>query len=146
MFCPACRDAEMLVIEWRRVEVDYCPECGGVWLDSGELELIGERAGALGDRLRAIAGGSAAGDVRAPARRRPCPVCGKGLKEVCTATEPASRIDKCPAGDGIWFDRGELPAVVRAGGAAAENLLVEFLGSLGAAGKAAGGPQALERE
>jgi Uncharacterized protein conserved in bacteria len=27
------------------VEVDYCPQCRGVWLDRGELDKITERAG-----------------------------------------------------------------------------------------------------
>ena len=28
------------------IEIDYCPECRGVWLDRGELDKIIERAGA----------------------------------------------------------------------------------------------------
>jgi Zn-finger nucleic acid-binding protein len=28
------------------VEIDYCPQCRGVWLDRGELDKIIERAGA----------------------------------------------------------------------------------------------------
>jgi hypothetical protein len=27
------------------VEIDYCPECRGVWLDRGELDKIIERSG-----------------------------------------------------------------------------------------------------
>lgn len=30
------------------VEVDYCPECWGVWLDRGELEKIAARMGSGG--------------------------------------------------------------------------------------------------
>jgi len=29
------------------VEIDYCPQCRGVWLDRGELDKIIERASAL---------------------------------------------------------------------------------------------------
>jgi Zn-finger nucleic acid-binding protein len=32
------------------VEIDYCPECRGVWLDRGELDKIIERSAALGGR------------------------------------------------------------------------------------------------
>ncbi len=34
------------------VEIDYCPQCRGVWLDRGELDKIIERSGAVerGDR------------------------------------------------------------------------------------------------
>jgi hypothetical protein len=27
------------------VEIDYCPECRGIWLDRGELDKIIERSG-----------------------------------------------------------------------------------------------------
>ncbi len=30
--------------ERQGVEIDYCPECRGVWLDRGELDKILERA------------------------------------------------------------------------------------------------------
>lgn len=28
------------------IEIDYCPQCRGIWLDRGELDKILERAGA----------------------------------------------------------------------------------------------------
>ena len=43
MKCPI--DGATLVISDRSgVEIDYCPECRGVWLDRGELDKIIERA------------------------------------------------------------------------------------------------------
>ena len=43
MKCPA--DGTTLVMSERQgVEIDYCPECRGVWLDRGELDKIIERA------------------------------------------------------------------------------------------------------
>ena len=45
MKCPI--DATPLVITDRSgVEIDYCPQCRGVWLDRGELDKIIERAAA----------------------------------------------------------------------------------------------------
>jgi Zn-finger nucleic acid-binding protein len=32
------------------VEIDYCPNCRGVWLDRGELEKIIERSNAYGSQ------------------------------------------------------------------------------------------------
>ena len=40
MKCPHCIDEELIAIETEQVEVDYCTECKGIWLDSGELELL----------------------------------------------------------------------------------------------------------
>ncbi|MFO8126465.1 zf-TFIIB domain-containing protein [Yoonia sp.] len=43
MKCPI--DGATLVISDRSgVEIDYCPECRGVWLDRGELDKIIERS------------------------------------------------------------------------------------------------------
>ena len=44
MKCPNC-DATLLMSEKKGVEIDYCPNCRGVWLDKGELEKIIERTG-----------------------------------------------------------------------------------------------------
>ena len=43
MKCPI--DGATLVISDRNgVEIDYCPECRGVWLDRGELDKIIDRS------------------------------------------------------------------------------------------------------
>ena len=39
MDCPVCSEP-MIVLEYDRVEVDYCVSCQGLWLDAGELELL----------------------------------------------------------------------------------------------------------
>jgi Zn-finger nucleic acid-binding protein len=43
MDCPV--DGTKLVMSERQgVEIDYCPDCRGVWLDRGELDKIVERS------------------------------------------------------------------------------------------------------
>ncbi|WP_280190661.1 zf-TFIIB domain-containing protein [Delftia sp. PS-11] len=44
MQCPACRDAMLLITERQNIEIDYCPQCRGVWLDRGELDKLIERS------------------------------------------------------------------------------------------------------
>jgi len=39
MKCPSCNET-LLMSEKRGVEIDYCPNCRGIWLDRGELEKI----------------------------------------------------------------------------------------------------------
>ena len=136
MLCPVCRE-EMLVLEFERVEVDYCPACGGVWLDSGELELVGERAGALSGGLLSALERRRGNAPRGRARR--CPVCRKKMLQVQAETEPPVVVDRCPAEHGLWFDRGELPAVVAAAGADRNNPLARFFAELGGAGRPAAG-------
>jgi Zn-finger nucleic acid-binding protein len=42
MSCPVCR-VPLTMSERQGVEIDYCPQCRGVWLDRGELDKIIER-------------------------------------------------------------------------------------------------------
>ena len=42
MKCPTC-DVALLMTDRQGIEIDYCPQCRGVWLDRGELDKIIER-------------------------------------------------------------------------------------------------------
>jgi Zn-finger nucleic acid-binding protein len=44
MKCPVCTGVDLKMAERQGVEIDYCPECRGVWLDRGELDKIIERS------------------------------------------------------------------------------------------------------
>ena len=44
MKCPVCTTVNLVMSERQGVEIDYCPECRGVWLDRGELDKIIERS------------------------------------------------------------------------------------------------------
>ncbi len=44
MKCPSCASVDLLMTERSAVEIDYCPQCRGVWLDRGELDKIIERS------------------------------------------------------------------------------------------------------
>lgn len=41
--CPRC-GVGLAMSERQGIEIDYCPQCRGVWLDRGELDKIIERA------------------------------------------------------------------------------------------------------
>ena len=43
MNCPTCK-VELKIADRQGVEIDYCPQCRGVWLDRGELDKIIERS------------------------------------------------------------------------------------------------------
>lgn len=38
--CPCCNEVELRIAVRRGVEIDYCPDCNGIWLDNGELNKI----------------------------------------------------------------------------------------------------------
>ena len=45
MTCPHCA-VPLVMSERQGIEIDYCPQCRGIWLDRGELDKIIERAAA----------------------------------------------------------------------------------------------------
>lgn len=103
MDCPDCKNA-MITLELEDVEIDYCTDCGGIWLDAGELELLlnePDKAKGLIDSFRI--------EPDSAERTRKCPICDKKMQKIVVgSSEPTLLIDKCRRGDGLWFDKGEL--------------------------------------
>ena len=130
MLCPVCR-VEMLVLEYENIEIDFCDECGGIWLDEGELELLAGEDGKPSKVAEALASNA---NVKGKGDR-PCPVCSKKmlLADIDLGADVPHgdrfvEIDKCPRGHGMWFDEGELKQIVEASGGG--ESVVDFLSSL----------------
>ena len=47
MKCPDCIETALVMSDRQGVEIDYCPQCRGVWLDRGELDKLIERSAAM---------------------------------------------------------------------------------------------------
>jgi len=130
--CPACAEP-LVVFELDGIEIDRCLACAGTWLDAGELALIAERAGLDPGPILALSASPAPDSggrpplARAEAGARLCPRCRGALETIPAsgAAEGPVELDRCPRGDGLWFDARELERVLA--GAAA-----------GAAGRAVG--------
>lgn len=106
MQCPVCAQP-MIVLELEDIEIDYCPGCSGIWLDAGELELLFGDPDACAAYLNA--------GVSAPPgkeKRRRCPICRKKMDKASTPGDHAVIYDRCRHGDGVWFDQGELQAIL----------------------------------
>jgi Zn-finger nucleic acid-binding protein len=127
VFCPACNEP-MIVLEVEQIEIDHCIACGGVWLDSGELELLLESA-ANKDELMA----TLTECVEGKEKHIRCPICSKNLQKLRYGLDKEIILDKCPSNDGIWFDRGELCQALSMGeylsGRPVYNVLSEIFGS-----------------
>lgn len=42
MICPTCTNTHLLLAERHGIEIDYCPQCRGIWLDRGEIDKMVE--------------------------------------------------------------------------------------------------------
>ena len=105
--CPNCATA-LVAFELEGIEIDSCVQCGGTWLDSGELAMIAERAGvAAGGLTQALEAGGSPGVGKGR-----CPRCGARLRRVAIGQDKPVALDRCPRGHGLWFDKGEMNAVV----------------------------------
>jgi uncharacterized protein len=47
MQCPACDNVTLVMADRQGIEIDYCPQCRGVWLDRGELDKIIDRSASM---------------------------------------------------------------------------------------------------
>lgn len=45
MKCPKC-ETTLSITDRQGIEIDFCPQCRGIWLDRGELDKIIERSAA----------------------------------------------------------------------------------------------------
>ena len=106
MKCPVCK-CDMIVIEYRSIELDYCTECQGVWFDTGELELLlsSYHMKDIQSFLESLAGGT---EARSKEKERKCPICGRGMKKTRIGGQPGVLIDICRQEHGLWFDGGEV--------------------------------------
>jgi len=106
MICPACRE-EMIVVEYRKIEVDICMFCRGIWFDANELELL------LGTLHLPPEHLFRKPDAKLEEAARKCPYCRRKMEKVLAGPGKGEVIDRCGRGHGLWFDGGELDAVVR---------------------------------
>ncbi len=128
MRCCRCRE-EMLVVEYAQIEIDYCADCG-IWLDSGELELILEEAGEEGPVNKEASPPPAGRHDDKPVK---CPVCRRKMNKEPYDELVSSIVDRCPNGHGIWLDRGELREIVEtrvSDDAADRTAVISFLSNL----------------
>ena len=44
MQCPTCDNVNLAMAERQGIEIDYCPQCRGIWLGRGELDRLIGRA------------------------------------------------------------------------------------------------------
>jgi len=116
----------MLVLELAGVEIDYCPESGGIWLDAGELEALFEDRNAADELISSLAV-----DPASREKKVRCPICRKKMEKVLV--ENKVLIDRCRKGHGLWFDEGELIEVLgleqKGGGGKVIGLLKEMFAS-----------------
>jgi len=96
----------MIVVEYHDIELDWCPECEGLWFDRGEMELVAAQA--RGSTSAPVPERKA--DTRE--KRLKCPECNKTMDKRLLGDEQPVIADVCPLCGGLWLDHGELEMIV----------------------------------
>ena len=118
MNCPACKHP-MIILELNQVEIDYCNSCKGIWLDSGELELIFSNS----DQKSVSESFISKSDHQEVGRR--CPNCKKKMEKV-EFENSGIILDRCSNNHGLWFDNGELKSLLKTS-ADSNNKMIDLL-------------------
>jgi Zn-finger nucleic acid-binding protein len=118
MNCPKCEGSELqsvsVPLEDRSVpgpkkgefllEIDRCPECGGVWFDDAELDKY------LDARMKVpgLPPPEPAKAAALDAKRGNCPRCAVLLDRRPARSNPRVTVDACVQCAGVWVDGAEL--------------------------------------
>ena len=121
MNCPYCKEP-MIILELNEVEIDYCQACGGIWLDAGELELLMENSEEKDKVLSSFKPAAKTGE-----NKYKCPRCRKKMEKVFVGDEDHILVDRCKYGHGLWFDKGELPKIIKIGSSGKDNKVILLL-------------------
>lgn len=102
----------MIIVEFENIELDTCVSCRGLWFDAQELGQLFELAG-VPERICELE--LQIDRLPHAGRRRQCPRCRGRLEPVRAPSVSGDLIlDECQRGDGLWFDKGELEALLHA--------------------------------
>ena len=111
LICPECGNGLKQVYAeanyGRVLLLDQCDKCGGIWFDSWELYYLKD---AEAKRLDSIDTNKLFGAISSQNGTGLCPRCSSAtLEPFQDPNLPAdSKIQKCPACNGLWMNRGEL--------------------------------------
>lgn len=120
MICPVCNES-MIVLELNKVEIDYCTNCSGIWLDKGELEILYSPDESKDELENLFAENKSIKE-----KSHKCPICKKRMKKI-QLNNSELVIDKCPDNHGFWFDKGELEEALRLKSTMSSKKILELL-------------------
>lgn len=123
MECPACK-GDLIILEFNQIEIDHCPNCSGIWLDAGELELL------TGSTLHSELIKQFRVSEGAKEKNRNCPICRKNMKKYYFESSEKLIIDICENEHGIWFDNNELMQVISTVESDGSALVISFLNDI----------------
>jgi len=104
MECPNCPGTELQPAMTKQgVEIDYCNNCQGVWFDKNEIYYFTKYPKDIAKKIERALSSQRVSTKKSPRDN-------SKLVEISYPGGP--RIDYCLKTDGLWFDAGELKALL----------------------------------
>lgn len=120
MNCPNC-DNVLVKIERKNIEFEYCPDCGGFFLDADEWFLI-KQIFELSGEIKNLMMINPISNFKDKPKK--CPHCNNRMEKIDVN---GIILDRCPHYHGVWFDKGELSDFINQN-SDKKNEVISFLG------------------
>lgn len=110
--CPACHSI-MEPVDYSGLHLDVCPECAGIWFDSGELLALSRASDGAMESLEAKYQPNIEVLSPEPVLKK-CPRDGWALDRHRYDYDSPVKIDSCPKCHGVFVEDQELSGIRRA--------------------------------
>jgi Zn-finger nucleic acid-binding protein len=107
--CPACHTL-MEPVDYAGLRLDVCPECAGIWFDSGELLALSRSAPGAMEKLEAKYQPNIEVLSPEPVLKK-CPRDGTALDRHRYDYDSPVKIDSCPRCHGVFVEDQELTGI-----------------------------------
>jgi len=105
--CPRCK-VDLKQKEYKKVMVDECPKCGGIWFDRDELRKAKDNTS---DNLRWLDYEPFTSNNSTANTNLVCPAC-KHLLNETTYDKSKVKINPCLNCKGTWLDKNEIDKIL----------------------------------
>lgn len=111
MKCPSCKVKNLTRADYKNIQLDYCPDCRGIWFDRGELRKAKDEKDEF---LRWIDIDPWKDETKFKISElgKNCPVCEMPFYAVKYDGFDVE-IDLCNLCYGIWLDKGEFDKIIK---------------------------------
>jgi len=110
--CPNC-SVSLTKINLDGVDLDTCPQCAGIYFDTGELQKLKNKPNAWAEiEAKVMPRGDEIKMLEARPKLKTCPACSNPMMPYKFLYTSEIILDECDGCGGVWVDDNELDAML----------------------------------